>query len=509
MATISFTTQFNLSTTPKKFVFVDTSDYAGQGISTSNVNGCFKITSPSGIVIYNNTDFSNSGCDVRVSVSTTNQTIISLPLLLGVVEPGVYSIIYTVKDITSSPVFYTVTNSYTYLYVAPVVCISQIVDEATPLFTSIDTTSYPIAGTTYVLSRVHTLYYPWTSAGAGSPTISSSQTIPVSVFYNGTQTTTIASTLTYTFTDGLVVYDIITGSQEIVVSNYDMCSMLCCVKTMAEQLETYKLTDTAQYNLLLPQFNLVMSYRGLIQWLIECGQTSNILVYINLIKEIAHCTDACSDCGADGTQVIGMGITNLDVVVEEGVGTSVTPSVVGSTTTYTVSLGSSWITLINSLYNTVVTPGYGIGVTASGIIANVQTYTAAAVLVPTVADTPYSSPFTIPSGPTTDTIVTGLTATAPTTGTYLIFAEADFNIQGHDSALLYRLVKNTTTKINSDRTILILNEGATIAVPYKMYCHTSASLIAGDTIKFSIDNGVSGTSGATITGRSIILLRIA
>jgi len=57
MATISFTTKFDLSVSPKIFVFEDTADYVGQGIALVNVNGCFNITSPSGIVIYNNTDF--------------------------------------------------------------------------------------------------------------------------------------------------------------------------------------------------------------------------------------------------------------------------------------------------------------------------------------------------------------------------------------------------------------------------------------------------------------------
>lgn len=507
MATISFTTQFNLSTTPKKFVFVDTSNYAGQGISTSNVNGCFKITSPSGIVIYNNTDFSNSGCDVRVSVSTTNQTTISLPIGIdGLVEPGVYSILYTVKDITSSPVYYTITNSYTYAYTAPTVVINQTINLVVPLFTSIDSTSYPIAGTTYVLSRVHTLYYPFGSAGAGSPTVSSSQTIPVSVFYNGTQTTTISSTLTYTFSDGLVVYDIVTGAQEILVNDYDICTMSCCIRSMEEQLATFKLTDTAQYNLLLPQFNLVMAYVGLINLFIECGLTTNIPGYITTIQALTHCTDACSGCSEEGSQVVGMGITNLDVVVAAGTGIAVTSVTVGSTTTYTVSLGSSWITLINSLYNTVVAPGYGVTVTPSGPVSNIETYTVAASLVATRAE--MQTPFTVSQA--SNITVTGCTAVAPTTGTYLVIAEGDSSVLADGTpvteALAYRLKKGSTA-INQDRAVVIANLLSGVTMTNKLYSTMVLSLTASDAITLNVDSP--DNDGVTIEKLSITLLRIA
>lgn len=508
MATISFTTQFNLSSTPKKFVFVDTSDYAGQGITTSNVNGCFKITSPSGIVIYNNVDFSNSGCDVRVSVSTTNQTTISLPIGIdSLVEPGVYTILYTVKDITASPVFYTVTNSYTYSYTSPTVGINQTINLVVPLFTSIDTTSYPIAGATYTLTRVHTLYYPVGSAGAGSPTISSSQTIPVSVFYNGTQTTSISSTLTYTFSDGLMVHDIVTGSQEILVNDYDICTMSCCIRSMEEQLAAFKLTDTAQYNLLLPQFNLVMAYVGLINLSIECGLTTNIPGYITTIQTLTHCTDACSGCSDEGSQVVGMGITNLDVVVAAGTGISVTPVTVGSTTTYTVSLGSSWITLINSLYNTVVAAGPGVTVVPSGPVSNTITYTVSS-LVNTSQSTNDSVGKTLSVGNmklmTTDMAV-------GVTGTYLSMYEADIETGAADTEtdFNYSFMKNGSFASISQVARFDLTG---LDNPRLRICLTDIiSLTATDTLNIwgEVLGGGDGGGDAAVSHELIRIVRIA
>lgn len=53
---VSFGTTFNYTT--GLFEFTDTSDYAGQGVSTSDVLGNLEITDPNGTVIWNNTDYS-------------------------------------------------------------------------------------------------------------------------------------------------------------------------------------------------------------------------------------------------------------------------------------------------------------------------------------------------------------------------------------------------------------------------------------------------------------------
>lgn len=55
MATVDFSVLFNAE--DNKFQFIDTADYPGQSISTSNVLGNLKVTSPSGVVIHNNTDY--------------------------------------------------------------------------------------------------------------------------------------------------------------------------------------------------------------------------------------------------------------------------------------------------------------------------------------------------------------------------------------------------------------------------------------------------------------------
>lgn len=377
MATISFTTQFNLTASPKVFVFTDTSNYPGQGIATSNVNGDFKITSPSGIVIYNNTDYTNGGCDIRVSASTQNQTSIQLPLGTdGLVEAGVYTILYTVYD-KNLLVYSTVTNTYTYVYVAPVITITQSSDCLSPLFTSTDATSYVVLGITPSITRTHTLQYPLGSGA--SNTVTSTVTIQrgSGQYYNGTQSTEIDSYVTYTFADGLVVYDLLTGSQEFVVDCSDLCSIYCCVKTLEGRMVTYLTSNTELYLETRALFSQIMGLWGLALRAQACGKSDDVNTYIVLMKSLANCTDDCCGSGDTPTAVVGLnGIIN-EVIVESGDSTVVvTPVVAGNTTTYTVTIDPSFVTLVNSMYNTVVAAGTNVtSITDSGIVAGVRTFT--------------------------------------------------------------------------------------------------------------------------------------
>ena len=69
MATVDFSVLFNAE--DNKFQFIDTSDYAGQSISTSNVLGNLKVTSPSGVVIHNNTDYTAESATTQAGGSNT------------------------------------------------------------------------------------------------------------------------------------------------------------------------------------------------------------------------------------------------------------------------------------------------------------------------------------------------------------------------------------------------------------------------------------------------------
>lgn len=433
MATITFTTTFNLTTTPKKFTFVDTSDYAGQSISTVGLFGKFNITSPSGVIIYNNTTNTSPGCDIDVDSSTTNQLLIQLPLGLdGYPESGLYTIVYTVYSTDLTADYTAVTNTVTYDYTSPVIEIEQTVDCVSPLFTSTDITDYNSGTIIPVKDESHAIYYPNGSAGMGSPTTGTGVTVTSSTFYNGTQTTIITSDLTYTFTDGLIIVDSVTGSLEVVVDCTDTCAIYCCVRSIEQQMIAYSTTNTALYNVQRTLFSQIMGLVGMVMLARGCGKGTDISGYLNSIKLLANCTDDCSCTGDEPTQVYGLGgLVNNVVVTGTGEPIVVTAVTVGNTTTYNVALASYLTTLINSLYNTQVVAGTNMASVTSATVGLVTTFTVNGLAASTILVVDGESASTAAQSITSSSYVaiTGATLTVPSQGTYLFWGELAIEIK--------------------------------------------------------------------------------
>lgn len=376
MATISATTKFDLSANPKRFLWIDTTDWAGQGIPLANVNGSFKVTAPSGTVIYNNVSYSNGGCDIHISSSLNSQHVVSLPLTIsGLVESGVYTIVYTVFN-SVAVTYYTQTYTFNYTYVSPVVSITQTADCVSPLFTSTDYTNYAQAGATLSLTRIHTLFYPNGSAGEGSPVVTSLQTLTTGTFYNGTQTSEIASSMTYTFTDGLIVIDAISGAREIQVDCVFECNITCCIKSYESQMWAEQYVNQTLYETMRETFSQIMGYVGLVKLSIQCGLNNDITGYLNKIKSLAHCTDGC--CGnTQFSQVVGLGFPDIQVTVvsDSSPSLTVTPTIVGSTTEYHVALSDAILNIINNPVTTILNAGHNITLNPVTVVGNVTTYT--------------------------------------------------------------------------------------------------------------------------------------
>lgn len=376
MPTISLKTTFNLALNPKRFIFEDLTDYVGQGILEANVNGCIKkITLPNGSSYYANSDFSNGGCDIRIAVDRENQTVITLPQSGGVVTPGTYIIDYEVYN-SALAVYYNISYTFTYSYEPKTISITQDADCLSPRFTSTDTTDYSISGAELTLVRQHSIQFPFGSAGEGSPISGPLATYQTSTFYNGTQTTEIASSVTYVFEDDLVVVDYLTGVKEILVSCEDTCAIMCCIKAAWNRLVGYRTSNRTEYLTFLPIFNLAVSDLVLLLRSQSCGMATDMSQYLSDIKTLLECTDDCCTDGDEPTQVIGLGIVNI-VVVESGDDVVEVTSVVdGTTTTYTITLSDAFVAKVNASYNSVVAAGEN--VTSVGVVTagdGTKTYT--------------------------------------------------------------------------------------------------------------------------------------
>ncbi|MES2395806.1 MAG: hypothetical protein V4549_07375 [Bacteroidota bacterium] len=312
--TVSFITSFNITGATKLITFLDTSGLPGQGVPLADVVGNFTITAPSGTTIYNNTAITNADCDIDFIASLVSQQSIVLPVdAYGLVEAGNYTIVYRVWDSNLS-VYYTKTNIVNYQHASPEVCIRQRIDCITPLFSSVDYTNYSVNSISPTISGTHTLDYPVGSDGEGSPTVvnftASSSVIAVSTFYQGTQTTEIEADLTYTVVSGVngfIILDSVSGSKEIKVDCDYICSILCCVQAYDTIKEGYRLTNQVLFTKYDNIFQEVMSYIGLMQLAISCGLGNEVCTYLERIKTLTNCTNACN-CGPDTpSRVIGLG----------------------------------------------------------------------------------------------------------------------------------------------------------------------------------------------------------
>jgi hypothetical protein len=300
---ISFLTTFNLTPSTAEIDFTDTST----GIPAGN-NGCFKIVSPSGDTIYDNTDFSAANCDIELNngESASQQTITFTP------ELGTYTITYTIADQATGAVVYgTAIQTYDNEYVAPTVSIEQTVDCVAVLFGQEDVTNYVVNGVTPgTLTRTQKLIYPQ-GANGGSPPSSlttSAATLSTATFFNGTQTGTVSTVLEYTFADGLTVQDTVYGSKEVKVDCTFICSIVCCIREYANRTIAARTANPYRYETeYRPKFGEIMGLVEMIDTMIKCGQADYVDQYITEVYNLTECTSDC-DCGADANaQVTGFG----------------------------------------------------------------------------------------------------------------------------------------------------------------------------------------------------------
>lgn len=350
MATISFSTVFRLDLSTPRFNFEDTSDYTGQGITWADISGSFQITAPSGNVIYDNlvNYASQADADICYNVSGdwANQTTIQLPNPL---ETGTYSILYKVWNDGNSTTS-TVTETFDFDYVSPVVSISGSVQVYTPspLLTEYDNTVYIVNSVTPTLSRVATITYPPIMVNnvqtTPTSTVGTTAVTTSTTFYSPTQVTmSVVSNLTYVFTGaggntGFTVIDKVSGLIPFDIDATSYCKLFCGLQTNANYIIANPQDTQAQET-----FALMMAYVTMIQLAQNCGKTDNISVWIAQIEALGHFTEECS-CGEGVQQVIGLGaLVNAYNVLGANSYITVTPVTSGNTTTFTIALNPTFV----------------------------------------------------------------------------------------------------------------------------------------------------------------------
>lgn len=351
-----FTTKFDFqSSSVQTFDLNDITNYAGEGIALVNVKGNFKIEGPAG-PIYENTNFGSP--DIVGNVSLEFNTI-SIPNDVdGNPIIGTYTITYTVLiGGGTEPGTYTKINTYSYCsnYIAPTVALTLEANCDCATVTSTDVTTYAIAGVNPTITRTHKLFYP---ANLELTNLTGSGVIIQAVYpdvYTGTYTGKVTSTVVYTFPDNLIIQWTITGSDEIQNDcTLSQCTIYCGMKKLTDLFYQYQsIANFAQAQVV---FNQLMQIEILMtNWINarECGKPADAAIWIQKIMDIGNFDENCG-CGNNTTEPIqvipfcgGSGGGNTVVVAgDSNFGTAVTAATVGSTTTYTVRLTTTYKNLI-------------------------------------------------------------------------------------------------------------------------------------------------------------------
>jgi len=370
LTSVGFKTTFQFEVSPKTFKFEDTTDYAGQGIGLSEVTGVLKVVDPAGNTHYNNTNFSDP--DIDPDVSLIGVKTVSLPLLAdGTVIQGKYDITYTVRvsSTTADPAYdISVTKNLTLTYVSPAISLTLTSDCVKPLLKSVDDTSYRVNAVDPVIVRAHKIIYPASLAKAD--VTGTGKTLETNIFYtikNSTlqHSSSLTSTLTYTYASDFIVTDEVTGSAYNDVScDAQLCDIYCCLRAEWNRYETYKNTNKLLADRHLANWHQMIGLAEKIRIALDCGKGSHVSGYVTTIQALGNCESGCGCDDGTPTLVTGLGGGTDTVIVESG-GTpiEVNKTVSGTTTTYSVKLATATATKIANSYNTTVTEGTGVTIT--------------------------------------------------------------------------------------------------------------------------------------------------
>jgi hypothetical protein len=369
----------------------DLTDYVGNGINlvTTQVDGYLKITLNSSTgtsVIYDN--LGGATPDIDYNNSPISTSTINLPVdANGYAVQGTYTIEYSIEvyPIANPNLGKTYTKNFPYLLQQdePVVCLTADVNCAASSITSYDTTVY---GTYASVSRVHTLFPP--PASGYVPVVGTQATLSSGTpIVDKTWTQEVQSTVTYTYPSGMIFIVYVEGVREIpVVCDFGMSKIFCCLKKVFDRyntLQTRNITaaDAMFEDTVKPMLEAMVMYNAAL----TAGNPSSASFYYNQTIQVSGCGEDCG-CTGSAPQVINpsAGATNIVIVDSPDNSISVTPVIVGNTTTYEVQVSSTIQNALNALKNTAITTNTPLALDiTSSTIGNTTTYNIDYVASPT------------------------------------------------------------------------------------------------------------------------------
>lgn len=373
-STIDFTVNYDLdidSLTYRKFVIEDTTPYVAEGIALADVAGYFRIDFPDGSFYQG----SASPPDISPATSLVFNTV-DIPLSSqNYILKGDYTFLYTII-VTGATQPGTYTKSQTnelcpvfdiHKSAPPKPTVSYTQDCRCLILTGSDDTNYGVPTTQ---DYVFELYGPVSVYGSTPVETSVSTDITYTFQYTGGYSFAVNSLLTYV--DGNFTVTIrVKGEKAIIVNcDIDLCRLYNCIKDLdSRYLNEVSIRGGVSYvdNSLSTKVAVVHLLQSSLNQSLACGKYADANSAYDQISKMLNCNCSCDDdddtprliygsCSGSGS---GSGGHNT---VSAGTGITVTSSVVGDHTNYSISL--------NTAYQNAITQNAGnIGVNTLAIAA--------------------------------------------------------------------------------------------------------------------------------------------
>lgn len=320
---ITYTT--TIAYNSETITFQDTSPTYGSGdLSWAEADNAIltKITSPDGVVDYNNTNpLSPDATGVDASFTTSLPTDAD-----GNPKQGQYTILLTYFDVN---VGLSSARNREYVFTVSYASAVHDIDISHSIFNpkfflAVDSTVYTSNAIDPTITRDFRRYNPTPIGGYVQTT---TNTINTNSFYTGTNTIYLQSTLSYTFTDGY--YSDASGSavnytltDTITTNNLDyevsdtnsICDYYCVLKETYNGYYNNKTSNVGKANTYLEKYNEGLNALQMLQLSIDCGKSVDMQTYINRLTTIFG--DGCEcETSTSPTLVSGVGtIENLERV---------------------------------------------------------------------------------------------------------------------------------------------------------------------------------------------------
>lgn len=245
-------------------------------------------------------------------------------------------------------VIYSQTFTQDYSYASPSICLNWVSDECCSSMTITDNTVYASGAT---VTRLHTVSYPIGISPAPADITSPLQELTITPIWTGTWVDIFTADITAS--NGIIsITDSVRGVKDHKVSaDEGLCQAYTCLSNMSTKYNQY-LVSAPQAAAEMLKY-IAQASAALWAYTIgkKCGRT-DYQQYLDAIFSIASTCGCGCDCGdcADNvpTQIVGccenVGGSDFTILIPSTSSVTVSSNTVGTTTTFTVSVNTGWLT---------------------------------------------------------------------------------------------------------------------------------------------------------------------